>query len=463
MRESDAFAWYMESDPALRSTIVAVAFFDRCPDWPRLVESMERASRLTPRFRQRVVVPPLRLANPRWEIDPDFDLSWHLRRIHAPAPYDRAQVLQMARRAAMDSFDRDRPLWELTLVEGLAGGEAATVMKVHHALTDGLGGNQLALLVFDRQREAPDAGPMPEPPAPPRDPAHPVVIEAMATILGKATRVVRAELGLPLLAARAACRPLGTASRAAALAASVYRMVRPMTDTLSPLMQQRGTVRQLATLEVSLVDLKAAAARVKGTVNDAFLAAVIGGLGQYHERHGVIVDALRVTTPISIRRPEDPIGGNRVTIQRLTVPVNVPDPAQRMRRLHQMISAARREPSLRVTNRIAGVLNVLPPTYLSGVLKHVDFLASNVPGLPFPVYLAGAEMTDYYGFGPTIGASVNITLMSYRGNCGIGVTIDTDAVPDPKVLVDCLRSGFAEIVAFGERTPTESPAEALST
>jgi hypothetical protein len=109
--------------------------------------------------------------------------------------------------------------------------------------------------------------------------------------------------------------------------------------------------------------------------------------------------------------------------------------------------AARDEPSLPVTDTIAAGLNLLPPSYLGGILKHVDFLASNVPGIDVPIYLAGAEVTGWFPFGPTIGASVNVTLLSYRKSCDVGVTIDTDAVPDPDVLVECLRGGFAEVAA----------------
>ena len=83
------------------------------------------------------------------------------------------------------------------------------------------------------------------------------------------------------------------------------------------------------------------------------------------------------------------------------------------------------------------------------MLKHVDFLASDVPGFTFPVYLAGARLERYVAFGPTIGSSANLTLLSYDGTCGIGVTIDTAAVPDADVLVDCLRDGFEEVLALG--------------
>ena len=121
MRASDAFSWYMERDPTLRSTVVATIWLDRAPDWDVLVARIDRISRSVPSLRQCVVEPLFRLTAPRWTYDPDFDLSWHLRRVTAPEPRTQDAVLQLARRSAMGAFDRDRPLWELTLVEGIRG------------------------------------------------------------------------------------------------------------------------------------------------------------------------------------------------------------------------------------------------------------------------------------------------------------------------------------------------------
>jgi hypothetical protein len=164
MRSSDAFSWYMERDPELRSTIVVVAFLDRPPDWDRVVERCERASRLVPHVRDKVLEPPARLATPRWTPDEDFDLGWHLRRVRVPARGGREAVLDIARREAMTAFDPAHPLWHNTVVEGLPGGAAATILKIHHALTDGVGGMELATMIFDLEREPPDQGDLP--PAP---------------------------------------------------------------------------------------------------------------------------------------------------------------------------------------------------------------------------------------------------------------------------------------------------------
>ncbi|HLH29455.1 MAG TPA: wax ester/triacylglycerol synthase domain-containing protein, partial [Acidimicrobiales bacterium] len=149
MRETDALSWRIERDPVLRSNVVAVAWLDRSPDWGRLRDRVEKASSALPSFRQRVVELPGPLPAPRWVADDEFDLDWHLRRIDAPDPHGPEAVLDVARRAAMSSFDPARPLWEFTLVDRVVGGRAALVLKIHHSLTDGVGGIQLALHLFE--------------------------------------------------------------------------------------------------------------------------------------------------------------------------------------------------------------------------------------------------------------------------------------------------------------------------
>jgi diacylglycerol O-acyltransferase / wax synthase len=453
MRASDAFTWYMERDPALRSTIVVIDWLDRAPDWDVLVERVDRISRLMPSLRQHVVESPFRLTVPRWTYDPDFDLNWHLRRITAPPPGTRDAVLELARRAAMAAFDRARPLWEATLVEGIKGGEAALVIKLHHSLSDGVGANRMLAIVADWQREPADLGEMP--PVPPYETPDPlaVITGTVGSMAGRALSLAWCGAGAAVPAwIRYARDPIGYLRGAADMARSVYRTAAPNRSTLSPLMRERATTRQLATIEIPLDALKQAAKTVDGTVNDAYLAAVAGGLRRYHERHGAAVDRLRALMPINLRAGQNADWGNRITLQRLIVPVGEPDPAARMRVLHGVAKAAREEPSLSVTDTIAGALNMLPVGYVGGILKHVDFVASNVPGAPIPVYLAGSKVTGMFAFGPTIGASVNTTLMSYDGTCDVGINIDTAAVPDPDVLLACLRDSFTEITALGEDT-----------
>ncbi len=454
MRQSDAFAWYMEDDPLLRSTIVAVATLDRAPDRDRFMEAMERASRMIPAFRQKVVTPPMRLATPRWTYDPDFDLSWHVRRVEAPAPKTFDTVLQFARNTGMTGFDRARPLWEFTVVEGLEDARAAIVMKVHHSLTDGIGGMQLAMQIIDFDRQGTDRGPLPDAPEGEDVGAVDLIRDAIAYDWGRVYEAARHSAGAALPTAVAAARhPFQTASEVLRTVRSVARFARPVSETLSPVMTERRLAWHYEVLDIPFDRLKAAARAGDCTLNDAFMAGVLGGMRRYHEHHGAPADELRVTMPISLRKADDPAGGNRITLVRFQVPVTLTDPIARMQAIDSITKAWRNEPAIPLSNIVAGALNLLPTGYTGGMLKHVDFLASNVPGVPIPVFVAGAQLERYYAFGPTIGASVNITLISYCGVCCIGVNTDTGAVADHEVFLDCLREGFEEVTSLADDVP----------
>ena len=154
-------------------------------------------------------------------------------------------------------------------------------------------------------------------------------------------------------------------------------------------MLDRNRVRSLAVHEVPKDALRRAGNASGGSLNDAFIAAVAGGMRRYHEKHGVAVEHLTVTMPISLRAPTDPVGGNRATLARFDVPVTLDDPAQRIRTIHRRAAQMRDEKSLAYTQLIAGALNLAPRWYVGLVLRNVDFIASDVPGLPMPVFLAG--------------------------------------------------------------------------
>ena len=453
MSQTDAFTWAMESDPRLRSTVVTVIMLDRTPDWDVVRTRFEVLSRNIPIWRQRVVESPPPTP-PRWEDAPDFDISFHMRRVSAPQPGTLDGVLEMARVAAMSDFDRARPLWTATLIEGLDDGGAAVLGKFHHALTDGVGGVQIAMTLFDLTEE-------------PRD------IESVQTgadepevrergILSDYADIVRYDLGLlskgvngalgaaPKLLFNAIRRPLQTAASAGELAASVYRTMRPVTETGSPLMKDRTLVRRLAVHEVPLPKLKEAAHRSGGALNDAFVAGITGGLRRYHEQHGVTVGDLHLTMPISVRKDGDDMGGNHITLARFDVPAGVTDPAERISETHERTDKVRNEKSTPYIQIIAGAMNLMPRWYIGSVLRKVDFLASDVPGVPVPVFLAGAKVRVQYAFGPTIGAAVNVTLLTYCDNCALGIDVDTGAIPDFEEFCDCLVAGFDEVLALAD-------------
>jgi diacylglycerol O-acyltransferase len=459
MRNTDAFALGMEEDARLRSTVVTILMLDRSPDWDVLVDRLERVSRLMPMFRQRVV-PTAAPAPPRWVYDPDFDLRYHVRRVVAPEPGTFETVLEMARRAEMAEFDHARPMWTATLVEGLVDDGAAIVVMMHHSLADGIGGMQIASLVFDLQPEPADLGPLP--PVPKGEAKGPFdgVRHALEYDVALTRRVLHtATVGSAKLALGGVIHPRRTLRSVWATSASVYRTVRPINETAPPIMQDRRLIRELAVHDVPLSALKAAGKVADGTLNDAFLAGVTAGLRRYHEQHGALVDELMVTMPISIRMPEDAEGGNRITLMRIALPVGTADPVERIHEIHARAHAARHEPSLKLTQNIAGGLNLLPRWYIGAILRHVDFLASNVPGVPVPVWVGGAAVTMQYAFGPTIGAGVNITLITYQDTCALGINADSGAIPDLPLFHECLVAGFDEVLALGrEHAPATPPA-----
>ena len=456
VRQTDAFAWNMERDPLLRSTIVAVATFDRAPDWDELLDRMERATRLSPDFRRRLVPSPLKLAPPRFVVAPDFELDWHVRRISAPPPCTLDTVLDFARTAGMAAFDPARPLWECTLVEGLADGSAAIVLKVHHSLTDGIGGIQIAQHLVDLVPGSTDLGPMPElPDGDDRNRATSTgplgdLVEALGWDLTFVAAAGLRRLGrLPTDAVRAVRHPHQAMAGALDDVRSIAAFVRPVTRTLSPLMTRRRLSWRYGIIELGTDDLKRAGHAAGGTLNDAFIGGVTGGLRRYHHQLRRPIDRLKLTMPISLRTDDDPEGGNRVTIVRFDVPVATLDPVARMRGIRTASERQRHEPALAYSEWIAGALNLMPSAVLGGMLKHVDFLASNVPGLPDTVWLAGARLDGFYAFGPTLGASANVTLMSYGDTCGVGVNVDTGAVSSPELFLDCLVAGFEEVLDAG--------------
>jgi WS/DGAT/MGAT family acyltransferase len=458
MSDEDALMWNIEKDPILRSTIVAVGFFDTVPDWQRLRRRIDRATLFIPRFRQRVQSPPFRVAPPRWTVEPTFDLDFHLRRVRLPGPGSMRALLDALQPIATSSFDRARPLWEFTLFEGLDGPDgqrAALAMKVHHSVTDGVGGMSLLAHLVDLAREAeePADHDLPAAPAPEHIGSIELLRDSFAHNRRRALGVIARLPGNSVRAFINTIRnPAGATADALHTARSIGKAIAPATAPMSPIMRDRGLGRRLDTIDVPLDDMRRVAKLTEGSINDVFVAAVVGGLRRYHERHGASPDALRMTLPINLRHGDDDAGGNRFAPARFPVPTTIDDPRERVQEIGRLVKVWRAEPALQMTSMLAGVLNQLPTAtttaLFGGMLKCCDFVTSNVPGAPVPVYSAGAKVEKLYAFGPPSGAAFNVTLISHCDTCCIGIVIDTTAVPDPDVLCDCLRAGFDEMLAL---------------
>lgn len=451
MSDADALMWNIEKDPALRSTITSVFVFDRVIDRDTLVERIDRVSRVVPRLRQRVRSNPLSIAPPRWEVDPNFDLGFHLWWLKAPGKGTMRDLLAVAEPVAMSGFDRARPLWRAVVVEGLEGGRSGLIMKIHHSITDGVGGMQIQLELLDLEPNAPRR----EVPPPPE--VH--VMTQPERVVDAFQHETRRQLGIlkrsgPGLLSGiidAVAHPAARIEQSAELAASLGRVLRPTSHPLSPLMTGRSLSSRFDVVTIPLDRAKKAAKKAGGKLNDAFVGGVARGLYQYHLRHGIDIDELRMAIPINVRHTGDPaVAGNAFVPARIELPIDQLDPIDSMKTVREKVESARHEPANELVAPVSNLLNRLPTTALTALfgsmVKTVDFTTSNVPGAPFPVYLAGAKMEAQFPFGPLAGAALNITLLSYQNDLNIGVTSDPAAVPDPDVLMECLRAGFDEIL-----------------
>ena len=223
---------------------------------------------------------------------------------------------------------------------------------------------------------------------------------------------------------------------------------------MSPIMGERSISPHFSELSAEIGRLKAAARAADGTLNDAFVGAVLGGLAHYHRRHDAMVDELRMTMPINVRPAGDrgQSAGNNFAPARFVVPLSIDDPVERMKAVGALVKEQRAEPAYGRIGEISTALFALRPpvfTRLTGsMLKAIDFVSSNVPGPPFPVYISGAKVERSIGFGPLSGAGLNATLYGYDGIAEIGVATDRAAVPDPDVMNECMRAGFDEILAL---------------
>ena len=255
--------------------------------------------------------------------------------------------------------------------------------------------------------------------------------------------------------------PGSTVAGAIGFAGSVSRLLGPPPAAPSPLLRGRSLVSRTHVLEVPLADLRTAAKAAGGSVNDAYLAALSGGLGRYHEALGVPVQELPLTLPVSLRSANDPAAGNRITGVAIAAPVGEPDPAERIRLVREQVIAGRGEPALDVLARIAPVLSLLPDAALEMVAERItasDIQASNVPGYAQETFLAGARVDRQYGIGPLPRVAMMAVLISRAGICTVTFRYDTASFIDADQLEKSLQLGFDDVIDLG-RPGREQPRE----
>jgi len=443
MTDFEALMWRAEADPRLRSHGVLLDILDHAPDPERLRSAHAWAVQAVPRLRQRVVDDPLRLRPPSWR-DTEVDLNYHLTRVRLAADAGVAGALELAAALHMSQFDVARPLWQAMLVEGLPDGKAAYLLKLHHSMSDGQGIMQLFDLLY-----APGPDPADDPswrgaPTGLDEEPEPTAADELRGALGVAWRAVGGAGGM-------ARRAIADPSEALAYARSLPRVLN-LPGTPSPLLSERSLGRRVRILECSLADLRAAGRAVGGSVNDAYLAAMIGGLGRYHAKHGTPVGDLPVALPVSTRTKEDVAGGNKFAGAFIAGPAGEADPARRIALIRDRVRTVRDEPALDFMGGTSGLTSRLPTPVLTAMTLRVssglNLQASNIPGMTRPAYLAGARIERMFPFGPVPGSAMMATMVTHEGTCCIGVTTDHAAVPDPDLLNDCMRAALDEVLSL---------------
>lgn len=449
------------SGPQMRSTMTALFLLDAAPDRAALRDRMDRVTRMFPVLRERVVEPIGPLGQPRLVVDPHFDLEFHIARYALPEPATWPVLLRDVRRQIMTDLDRDRPLWRATLMEGLPGGRVALTLAFHHAIVDGQGMVMMGGGLLDTSPESSVAGaPMPDAPTPGRVDRGTVTAAALGSAGKRAGLTGLRALGmLPAVARTVLTEPGGATGEAIGMAASAARLGQFHSGPLSPLLRARGATYTPRTLDVPFDWLRAAAKAHGGSLNDVFLAAVTGGMRRYHEQAGATVGHLRINVPISLRGADDGPGGNAVSTARIELDAAQLDVDARVAEAAAAVARARNEPFLAHIDSMADAFRLAPVEVSVRLTQSSDLTASNVPGVPIPVFAGGARVLRVHPLVPTLGAAVNITMLTYaRTWASLGITTDDAAIPDPDVFLACLAEGFAEVGA----PPSEHAADPLA-
>ena len=440
-----------EANPRTRSGIMALEILDTTPDWGRFVEVFESASRRVLRLRQKVVVPTVPTASPRWVVDPDFNLNFHVRRVRVPEPGTLRQVIDLAEVSLQSPLDISRPLWTATLVEGLADGRAATLLHMSHAVTDGVGAVEMFAHIYDLEREPPPREPAPLPipqDLTPNDLAREGLNRLPTTLLGG----VRGALtGAAQVIGRVLADPASAVGGAVEYARSGGRVMSAGTEH-SPLLRRRSLTSRSEAIDMELGDIRAAAKAAEGSINDAYLAALCGALRRYHHEFGMPIDSLPMAIPVNMRAEADPAGGNRFAGVMISAPLGISDPKARIHNVRTQMVKRRDEPAIDMIGSVAPLLGLLPDPLLESVASSVvsaDVQASNVPVYAGDTYLAGAKVLRQYGIGPLPGVAMMAVLISRGGMCTVTTRYDRASVTDDDLWARCLLDGFNEVLALG--------------
>jgi diacylglycerol O-acyltransferase len=408
---------------------------------------------LVPRYRQKVRFVPLALGAPTWIDDPHFSLDYHLRHTAVPAPGTEDQLRQIASRVFSQHLDRNKPLWELWMVEGLSDGRWAFLSKVHHCMVDGEAATDLMSVMFSDTVVPLDAGewsPGPEPSG----------LEIVArTVIRRASPAGQLEaIRRALTAPRDTMRSLAVLARATAAASPSLRPVKSSSLT-GPI----GPHRRWSWADVRLSDVKTVRAALGGTVNDVVLTIISNGFRALLQSRGEEIPedrVVRTMVPVSVRRRgEKGVYNNQVSAVFAGLPVGLTDPVQRLQSIRSEMDGIKQTKQAVAGDVLTSMSGFAPPLLLALGSRLVTMsprlnmhtATTNVPGPQQPVQTLGRRMLASYPFVPVVGSiRIVVAIFSYDGGLYFGVTGDYDGAPDIDVLTKGIAGGMADLLAIAD-------------
>ncbi|MDQ1721388.1 MAG: diacylglycerol O-acyltransferase / wax synthase [Pseudonocardiales bacterium] len=426
-------------------------------DYDKFVDLIEHRISLVPRYRQKVRSVPGHLANPVWVDDAGFDLGYHVRRSALPRPGSDAQLRELVARVQSRALDRNRPLWEMYLVEGLAGGRFAVIQKTHHAMVDGISAVDIGQVILDSTpvpRETPEDLWMPRP----EPGSASLVIDAVTDLIRRPTAVADT-VRIGMADARNVVSQVSAAVTGLLSAARV--VARPAPD--SPLNSAIGSQRRFAVARTELEDYKKVRKHRGGTINDVVLATVAGAIRGWMLSRGEPVTpstTVRAMVPVSIRGDGDSGQlGNRVSTYLVDLPVGEPNPIVRLSQISYAMKAHKESGQSVGAEALVALSGFAPPTLHalgaraanSFTRRLFNVVVTNVPGPQFPLYASGARMLEMFPVIPLpAGQAVSIGLTSYDGGVFFGLNADRDTMQDVDVLGSLIEESLAELVAASD-------------
>jgi len=395
-------------------------------------------------FHRKLAQMPFELTDPVWIEDDDIDLDYHVRSVTLRKPGSTAQLEQLIARLHSTLLDRSRPLWEVYVIEGLGNGQVAYYTKAHHSGIDGKAGVELAKVFYDLSPAMREV--KPPRPRPTSGNYQLGVAELLqAAVSNTASQYVKAVKAIPKAVRGLAAGAKIVASRRREPGdRSLNIGIAPKTIFNASITNQRS----YATLSLPLAEMKALGKRVGGTVNTVVMAMCASALRQFLiERDALPKKALIASVPVSLRNADDSSMNNQVSMIRVDLATDLADPAARFKAIHASSEAAKSvvatlKPVLGTDVPITG-----SPWFMTGLASLFgrsglanrlpamgNVTISNVPGLPTPLYMAGASMLHYYPVSiPYHSAALNITVQSYAGTMEFGITACRRVLSQPEV------------------------------